>query len=322
MARTLGEIKQWATTELHEDPTDTDFLANVAVWTRQGINKIVTYTDWKWNTGLVELTWPAATGEYSVLYLPEYVDKILSLFPGANEGIGSVVIYNAWELDRYRPGVGTLLGRDYLVLFGRYWVEADMPAAGAIDFASDAGAAGNDVQILIEGRSNGRQVREIVTLAGLGVGASAYNYDAGPDGVRRIALVGGTGAGTGVITATSGGADLAVLDSAWEKFQQHVRTELYAGTSTTTYTCRYYRRHRRVQEDADFIDLPEEFDDILELYLAAKIGRFRNRIQDEHVSYMAEFNARLHEMIGWDNRQPGQKNHLRLRRQWPMRRLR
>lgn len=317
MARTLGDLQDWALLHLHEDAVDTVFTTTlVPQWARQGVDRILTHTYWNWNTGIRQLTWPASAGEFSVLYLPEYMDQILSAFPGSTAGIGSVTIINAWELDQYRPSVGTQLGRDYLVLHGWYWVEADNPSAAVLTMVSDTGAAGNGVQVWIEGRdANGREIRETVTLAGAGTGTTTATFAAGVDGVRRISLIGGTAATTGVVTVSNGATDLAVLDSVWEKFQEHQRSELYSSATTTTYTVRYYRRHRRMEAITDYLPIPERFEDLLELWIAAKVGQFRGKL-DEHRSMMGEFNARLTEMVAWDRRQPGKKRTLHMRSQW------
>ena len=321
MARTLGDIKEWALEQLHEDPTSTVFTSVlVPQWTRQCIARVLTHTYWNWNTGVRRLTWPASGVEFSTLYLPEYVDKILSVYPGTTEGVGSIDIIGAWELDRYRPGVGTTLGRTYLVLWGWYWVENDNPTAAVLTMVSDVGVAGNGVQVRVEGRVNGREVRETVTLAGAGTGTTANIYDAGVDGVRRISLIGGTTAATGVVTVSNGGTDLVVLDSSWEKYQEHQRTELYGGQGTgSDWTMRFFRRHRRLEADTEYLPLPEDFDHCVELFLGAKIGQFRGK-QDEMMMLMGEFTAELQRMVAWDRRQPGQKRRIYVRRQWGWRR--
>ena len=323
MARTLGELKQIALELLHENPTSTVFTTTlVPSWVQEAVDDILTHTDWKWNTGFVELTWPAASGEASVLYLPEYVDKIFPPYPDAAEGVGSIDIVGAWELDRYRPGAGSTFGRSTIVLWGLYWVEADMPAAGTITATSGAGAAGNGVQVRLEGRdANDREIRETLTLAGAGTATSTATFAAGVDGIRRISLIGGTGAATGVITCASGGTTLAVLDSVWEKFQEHQRTEYYGGGTggTTAMTLRFYRKHRRLEADTEYLPLPESFDRLVELFLAAKIGQFRGQ-QDEHLMLMGEYTSALAKMVRWDNRQPGVKRQLYVRPQWGWRR--
>lgn len=321
MARTLGDLQQWALETAHEDPTNTVFTSVIVPnWVRQCVEKILTYTYWEWNTGVRQLTWPASAAEFSTLYLPEYVDKVLSVYPGTDEGVGSIDIIGAWEMDRYRPGVGHTLGRSYLVLWGWYWVENDNPTAAVLTMVSSAAAGGNGVQVRIEGRSGNREVRETVTLAGLGTGTTANTYDAGVDGVRRISLIGGTGAGTGVITVSNGGTDLAVLDSVWERYQEHQRTELYgAQGAASTWTMRFYRKHRRLEATTEYLPLPESFDWLVELFLESKIEKFRGKGQ-ESLMTMGEFNAGLRQMLAWDRRQPGKKRRMYVRRQWGWRR--
>jgi len=318
MARNLGDLQQWALEQLHESPTSAVFTTVlVPQWTRQCISRILTHTYWNWNTGVRSLTWPASAAEFSTLYLPEYVDKILSVYPSSDEGIGSIDIIGAWELDRYRPGVGTTLGRTYLVLWGWYWVENDNPTAAVLTMVSSAAAAANGVQVRIEGRVGGRETRETVTLAGLGTGTTTAIFDAGVDGVRRISLIAGTTALTGVVTVSNGTTDLAVLDSVWEKYQEHQRTELYGGQgASSTWSLRYYRRHRRLEGATEYLPLPEDFDHCVELFLGSKIAAFREDPQSS-LMLMGEFVSELQRMVAWDRRQPGQKRHIRVRQQWP-----
>ena len=302
MARTLGDLKTWALTNLHEDPASAVFTAVlVPQWAQQAVDKILTYTYWNWNTSITTLTWPAAAAgvDYSVLYLPEYIDKILQLTPTGSSN--PIEIVSVLDVDANRSG--------QLVMFGWYWVEAEAPAASQVAAISSVAAAGNGVQIALEGLVAGRVVREVLTLAGLGVALSAATFDAGIDGVRRISLVAGTTALTGVITVTSGATVLAVLDSVWEKYHEHQRTELYMGGGAATYDAKFFRRQGRLELDTDYLPIPEPFDDLVELWIASKVGQFRGSME-EHFSLMGEFSARLREMLAWDRRQPGQRRTM------------
>ena len=227
MARTLGDLKEWSLAALHEDPEDETFTdVLVPQWTQSAVDKILTYTYWNWNTGICQLTWPASTGEYAALYLPEYVDKILSCYPGTEEGVGSIDIIQPYEIDRHRPGLGTRLGRDFLVLYGWYWVERDMPAAGTVTATSSVGGTDDGLVVRLEGRdTNGREVRENLTLSG-GTATSTRTFASGVDGLRRVSITAGAGGlptlvGTGIVTVSSGGTDLAVFP-----FPRASRTQL------------------------------------------------------------------------------------------------
>jgi hypothetical protein len=324
MARTLAQFKQWAAENLHEDEGDTvwnTFL--MPRWVNQAYNKIVGYKVWNWDTDMIDLTWPAAAAdeEFSTLYLPDFIDKIITLFPGTAVGTGSVVIVTATEMDRWRPTTGRDVGKDYVVLHGYYGVEGQLAANGVVTVTSSAGS-GSQV-VLVEGLdANDRYQREEITVAAGGSTAGTSTFKAGVGGLIRITLIGdGTGTPvttTGIITATgdAGATTLFRCDSSWEVSKEHQRTELYAVASTTSsFTCRYTRRHYLVNRDQDVVSLPQRFDDAMEYHIGMNIALFRKKY--EEVTIMRGlFNEKLKELIAWDNRQPGKKFHVRVKRQW------
>ncbi len=323
MARTILQLKQWTADNLHEEEDDEAFTKLFPRWVTQVHNRITTYKSWNWNSGIVPLTWPAAAAntEGSILYLPSYIDKILSCTPGTSIGIGKVTIISPTEIDRWRPVTGRSPGRDYLVQWGFYGVHGELPADGVVVINSSAGA-GNQT-VLVEGLdANDDELREEITVAGAGTTNGVAVFKAGVDGVRRLTLIGdSTGipvTTTGIITATSlgGGVNLFRCDSAYETSKDHQRTELHAiGVATSSYRCRFYRKHLPFTRNQDVVYLPEKFDDVMELGLSEKVAMFRKRI--EEVTYFkSEFNSRLRELIAWDNRQPGKKWTVRVRRQW------
>lgn len=321
MARTVLQLKQWAADNLHEEEDDEAFATLFPRWVTQVHNRITTYKNWNWNSGIVPLNWPAvAAGEEgSILYLPSYIDKILTCRPGSSIGIGKISIISPTELDRWSPVAGRNVGRDYLVQWGFYGVRGELPADGVVTITSDGGA-GNQICLLEGLDPNDDELREEITVAAGAAQAGAAIFKAGVDGVRRITLIGdGTGvpvATTGIITAAGGGVNLFRCDSAYETSKDHQRTELHAVTSAqNSYTCRFYRKHLPFMRDQDVVYLPEKFDDVMELGLSQKVAMFRKRI--EEVTYFkSEFGDRLKELIAWDNRQPGRKWNVRPRRQW------
>lgn len=320
MARTILQLKQHAARNLHELETNPAFSAVVFPnWVTDIQNRIMAFKVWHWNTDLMALTWPAAVGEFSTLYLPEFIDKIYTGWPGTQVGRGKLEIVEAMDMDRWRPTSGVDVGMDYLVLYGYYGVENHLAADGVVTINSSAGA-GNQV-VLVEGLTpNDREQREEITVAGAGTTAGALDFKAGVGGVRRVTLIGdGTGTPvitTGIITATgdAGATNLFRCDSAYETSKEHQRSELYAvASATATFTIRYYRKIFPYTRDQDIVWLPEQFQDLMHIGIDEKIGFFRKK--PEEVQYFRGlFQERLREMAAWDNRQPGKTWKVRVRR--------
>ncbi len=324
MHRTVKELKEWAAEVLHEDFTDT-VLDTILFprWVNQVVSKIVSHKVWKWNEDQMRLQWPRAAGttqDASVLYLPHFIDRILTLYPGSNAGIRSVKLIDAWELDQWRPGIGALARRDYLAQYGWYGVQADNPALATLNVRSTGGTVGTQ-NVLLEGLTNDNfEIREVVPVLFNTVVATTSIFKAGVGGLRRVKLVGDNAGDpittTGIMTVENGATILERLDSATERAHEHRRTELYAAaTGTTSYTARYYRRHYPVLVNRDIVDLPFEFSDVLELGLAERLAFFRKQF-DEQQACRSYFEVRLREMRAWDNREPGKKRNFSVAPQW------
>jgi hypothetical protein len=328
--RTVLELKTYSMAALHEAVPDPRFTTTVLPrWINQVYQKIVSHKAWKWNREQMNLTWPATSNANggSPLYLPPFVDKLLSVYPGSTVGTGSIVIVNASELDNWRPGIGTTLNRDYLVIHGLYGVEADNPATAVVNVQSLSGSGTQNV--LLEGmNSNDRQIRETVSVAGGMNTDSTTLFKGGVGGLRRVSLLGNNAGApvttTGVIVVTAGsgtgGTTLARIDSAWEREHQQWRTELYATASNSaSYTARFTRRHYEVYADQDIIDIPFEFEDLLEYGLDERIAHFRKQ-PDEVTVARGMWNERLRELRAWDNREPAKKVKMSVRPQFGRRR--
>jgi hypothetical protein len=242
----------------------------------------MSFRTWHWNEDQIQLTWPAAAAgaESSTLYLPSFIDKVYTAYPGTTVGTGKVEIVSAMEMDRWRPAVGTVL-RDYIVLWGYYGVENHLSADGVVTVNSSAGAPATQAP-----KSFYRFGHDCWLTSAVRPG------DPGFHGVGR-------------------GAD---FDSSRETSKEHQRTELYAvASATATFTVRFYRKHFPFTRDQDIVRLPEQFDDLMELGLEEHIGMFRQ--QPEEVKfYRQAFMGRLREMSAWDNRQPGKKWRVQVRR--------
>lgn len=318
---TVGQLKEWIAEQLHENETDT-VLSRVLIprWVTQARDRVVGYTTWRWNEDQMQLTWPTAGDDASILYLPEYIDRIKTLRPDRASGSSSVRMVTATEMDRWTSDTG----RDRLVLHGWYGVENDMPAAGVITATSVGGTVNQTA--LLEGLDvNDRLQREevLVPFGGAVVGASTFK--AGVGGIKRISLIGdGTGTPirtTGVITFTSGGTTLERLDSAWEIGHEHRRTELRATVGgISEYTCRYWRKHFPLTRDQDVVDIPEYFHDVMELGVAIKLAQFRG-VDAEVMMLSNNWNQRMVELLAYDKREPGRKYKVRVRPQWGGRRF-
>lgn len=331
---TVGQAKTWIAEQLHEDETDA-VLAGTSPfrqapfprWITQSRDRIVSYTSWRWNEDQMRLTWgaPGAGEEASILYLPNVIDRLKTLYPGSAVGTGSVNIVTATEIDKWRPVAGRDVGQDYLVLHGWYGVENEMAADSVVTIASSAGSGNQTVMVEGLNPTNNDIQREEITVAAGGVQAGTLTFKAGVGGVKRITLIGdSTGTPvttTGIITATGGGVELVRLDSSWEIGREHRRTELYATSSSqSSYTARYWRRHYPLLRDQDVVDIPEYFHDVFELGLGMKLAQFRQRAE-EYVMLAGEWRERMIELLAYDKREPGRKYKMRVRSQWGSRRF-
>lgn len=304
--QTLGLLKEFAVRGLHEDPSDTK-LANLLVprWTTNIIHKINAFAHWHWNEGETTLTWPAD----GVLYLPEWIDKPLPPWPSESESyIGTVDVVDAEQFDRNRPTY-TRDGKIRLVYFGNYNVELDNPATGQL--LVTGAVADEGMVLLIEGMSaTGRALKETVEVTAAGTVTSAETYVTGVGGVRRVVIVTKADAavapawGAGTVTITSGGVAIETLNSVYENMHQHRRTVLYGGTGD--FPIRYYRRHVPLYRDTDVVELPEEFEEVIELGIQSKLAIFKED-PDTASILNGQMNGRLKELLAWDKRQPARR---------------
>jgi hypothetical protein len=304
----LGTIKEFAAEALHEDPLDTK-LTDLLLprWTNQAVFDINTYTKWRWNETFGEFTWPAANAAgASILYLPEHVDFPYSVYPDTTLSYnGTVEVISAQSFDRGRPDF-TRDGQIKLVVYGYYDVELDNPGASTILITGAVGDSG--MILLIEGLSvAGRAQRELVTVGGAGTVTSALTYAAGVEGVRRVTIVGrATGVtapawGVGDIVASSGGTTICTINSIYRNSVSCRRTELYGATGA--FPTRYSRRHRPLDRDTDIIEVPEEFEEIVELGIMIRLSLFKED-PSQAGAYKGIRDSRLKELTAWDKRQP------------------
>ena len=70
-----------------------------------------------------------------------------------------------------------------------------------------------------------------------------------------------------------------------------------------------------MNRNADVVHLPERFDDLIEYGIGGRIALFRKQF-DEVQIMRGLFQERLVELVAWDNRQPGKKFKVRVKRQW------
>ncbi len=306
--QTLGTIKEFAAEALHEDPLDTK-LTNLLLprWTNQAVFDINTYTKWRWNETFGEFTWPAAgAAGASILYLPEHVDFPYTVYPNTTFSYsGTIEVVSAQTFDRGRPDY-TRDGKPRLVVYGYYDVELDNPGASTILVTGVAGDAG--MVLLIEGLSvAGRAQRELVTVGVGGNVTSALTYAASVEGVRRVVIVTrATGVtapawGVGDVVVSSGGTTICTIDSIYRNSVSCRRTEMYGVVGE--FPVRYSRRHRPLDRDTDIIEVPEEFEEVVELGIMIRLSIFKENAE-KAAAIKGLRDERLKELMAWDHRQP------------------
>lgn len=324
--RTIAEVKQFAAQMLSERETDTVLGGSTALgdhnllerWLQQTFDRFATWGDLRYYEDTIELTWGSGSSseEGAVLYLPDYVSRILSIYP--QESTETVEIIHAAEFDRLRPDIRF---RDVLVEWGYYNVERDMAAAGTLTATSASGSSANGLQVRIDGLTNaspGYTQIETVTLAGAGTATTSATFKAGAGGVRSINIVPGTvpTAGTGVVTITGGGGTMERLDANRERMHEHIRTELFAPIGGVgTYKVRYYRRPFNVTTSTDLVPVPEQFSDLMEIGIMKNLERFRGNVGNV-TQLEAEWRQRMKEFMGWNNRRPGYRPVLGIASRW------
>lgn len=308
--QTLGLLKQFAVESLHEDVLDVR-LADLLVprWATQTIHRINAYTRWRWNEASTQLNWPAN----GILYLPDEIDYPLSVYPQAAVSyLGTIDIIDATKFDRGRPTF-TTDGTIRLVVYGDYGVELDNPIAGNILTTGVAADVG--MELLIEGFSvAGRPQREIVVVGAPGTILSALAYAAGVEGVRKVTIVTASTAvlaaaapnlplwwGFGDVVISSGGVAIATINSNFQNNVRCKRTELYGAAGL--FDVRYSRRHRPLVRDTDILEVPQEFEEVVELGIQEKLSLFKEN-PEKAQAFRGMFNSRMKELLAWDKRQP------------------
>lgn len=330
--RTFGEIKTFAMDMLSEDEQNSVFQRGLlSRWATRTRDRINNWHSWTWKEGLIRLTWPGAAGGEvaSVLYLPEDVGEIISMYPNNLSYREPVKIIQRWEFDHLRPGNSIGRGQDFLVLWGYYGVRLDNPSTGTLDVVATGATPANaeNIRARITGRDqNNDFAQEILTIPAGGTVTSSKQYlgGAGRDGVVNFeiessSLVGKT-PGYGPIELQRGGTTLESLDAeAGEISKERRRTELYAQTSSIgTYQVAYYRRFKplRAESDQFLTEIPNEFADIPELGIMSQIAMFRKEWASRQ-QYEVEFHQRLRELVAWTNRADmGNKRRLGVNRQF------
>lgn len=264
-------------------------------WLTRSWERITSHFPWLWLQESINLSWPgASSGSPSVLYLPHFVYRLISLQSPDQSG-------SEWP-----------------VQFGYYGVQADVASTGTITATSSAGAADNDLQVRIEGLdANDYDLIETITLAGAGTATTTGSFKGGAGGVRRVSLVPSTTSYTGAVTITdAGGTTIERLDASREREHQHIRTELYAQTSgASTFKVRFQRRPFNVTAASDIIPIPFEFVDLMELSMMMELYRFRADWTGYNITKM-EYTERMKEFRSWNNRNVGQVRSVSPRRMW------
>lgn len=149
-----------------------------------------------------------------------------------------------------------------------------------------------------------------MTANAAGVATSVLTYEAGEGGVRRVAIVTAATAavapawGAGDIVITSGGTAIATIDSVYRNSVSCRRTQLFGASGAIP--VRYSRRHRPLVRDTDVVEVPQEFEEVVELGLMMKIALFKKQA-DEAAAYRAMQDAGLEELKAWDDRQPARE---------------
>jgi hypothetical protein len=312
----VRQLQEWAALQLHEDYTDTAITTLVLRWANEGLQEVASVESWQWLEAQREIVYgthgAGANTANGITYLPHYIHKLVSVWPGGRNYRQQVQIIGGWELDAIDPSIRAGAPADYLALWGYYGVARDNPTAGVITVA-DAGASA--VSVHIEGvDTNGFEAEETVTLVA-GAGVSTTQFAAGPDGVRRCYIQENTvTAGTPtIVTFSSGGTVIETLNFTNGEFKhEHLRTELSPAPNATgeTYLTRYLKRIRPVTSEDDIIDIPFEFENLLTHAIDRRLAAFRGEDQKALI-YEQMFRQRVKELRAQQNRQPGRLSGMR-----------
>ena len=305
----VRQLQEWAALQTHEDYTDTQLTTLMLRWANEGTQTIASMENWEWLQGQKELTYgthgAGANTATGITYLPEYIHKLVSVWPSGRGYRQQVEIIGGWELDARDPSMVAGSPATVLALWGYYGVARDIPTAGVINVADAGGAA---FSVVIEGTdANGFKARETVVLVA-GAGVSTTTFAAGPDGVKRCYILENsvTAGVPTIVTFVSTGTTIETLNyTNGEMVHEHRRTELSpATTGGATYLTRYQERIRPVRTVNDVPEIPSEFEDALMLFIKSRLAAFRNDQQGALV-YEQMFRNRVKEMKSWQNKDPG-----------------
>lgn len=330
--RTFGELQTFAMEMLSEEETDAVFSGGLLNrWAQRVRDRINHYSSFTWKQGNIRLTWPGISSSEpaqpitSVLYLPEDVGEIQSMYPTSLAYREPVQIQTRWEFDQDRPGGTVVRGRDILVLWGYYGVRRDNPNTTTLDITASGGINASGLKCVIVGRDQDNEaIQEEVELDDAGEAFTVNTFLGGvaQDGVTRFSIVKSTLTpltNVGVVKLLSSGVELESLNAdQGEIAKERRRTELYAQVSGPgQYEIAYFRRPKPLVAGSDLFlpELPNEFSDIPESGIMQLICMFRKET-DMMAVYKAEFNERMKELIAWDNRRPGQKGRFTVRNQF------
>lgn len=331
---TYGDVKSYAMQMLSEEETETVFSQRLLPrWARQIRDRINEYHNWSWKEGLIRLTWPGVASREvaAVLYLPEDVGQILSMYPNNLSYREPVRIMDRWEFDQLRPGNTIGRGIDYLVQYGYYRVMVDNPSDAQLTVRATGTAADlTGLKAKIKGRdTNNDDIEEIIEFDGSGqTETTTTTFLGGPglDGVRSFELesesvntILNNNLSIGTVTLENSGVILERLAADQRQLaRERKRTELYAQIGGPgTYQIAYYRRLRPFVSDLDSFmpELPNEFSDCIELGIMKHIAMFRQDWNAVGLIKM-EWATRMRELVAWTNRAPGMKRRLMVNRQW------
>lgn len=333
--QTFAEAKTYAMEMLSEEETERVFTQNLLPrWATKVRDKINQWAAWKWKESKVTLAWPGvASGDIaSVLYLPEYVDQILSMYPNRRGFRDSIKIVTQWEFDQGRPGIATDWGRDYLIIHGYYNVMRDNPANAPITITASGGADAENLVCRVTGReaTTQHEIVEDVTLDVTGNGTTTQSFRSGEGGVRSCEIQKASletiltaSLSPGTVDFQNGGITIETLDADRTQIRhEHQRTELYGvtGGATNDYTIAFYRRYNPITSDSDpFLpEIPNEFVDAIEAGIMAQICHFR-REWDGKLAAEQEFKDAMTRLYAWTFRRPGQVQTVVANRQWASR---
>lgn len=321
----VRQLQEWAAAQLHESYLDTALTTLLLRWINEGFQDISSAENWKWLEGQREIVYgthgAGANTANGITYLPHYIHRLVSVWPGGRSYREQVKIIGGWELDALDPSMVTGSPADYLAVWGYYSVARDNPTAGTI-IVTDAGGASFTARI--EGiDTNGNEASEDVAVA-IGTGTSTTLFAAGPDGVRRCYIQENTitAGAPGVVTFNRGGVVIERLNyTAGECIHEHIRTELSPAPNATgeTYLTRYIKRIRPVRDVDDIVEIPFEFENLLTYAVSRRLAAFRGEDQMA-LAYEQMFYQRVRELRAWQNRQPGQIRGMRalsVASRWP-----